>query len=299
MSYFWLLKFIYVQDTNATKETDDLRDQIDQLREKLSASQSLYNSENDRHNQVVEQLELCLTHIREQHRQDIEQILTKKRVELNELECELEKQRERTVRLLNEKDRELDTIKKQKENINNLDNKISLSSELKQNDEPPTTIISELFPHHLSSSTIGGPMTSLNTDNNNLLYFIQEQQLREQELISLRKQRHELELTIRDLHKKSSFEINQLQTTIEQLNDDLEHIKLSTQRNEILTKNEHNIDYIKNVFYHYLLSNDTQVKHTMANALMTILHFSTKEKAKIESQKSINSLTSGSWFNSK
>jgi hypothetical protein len=144
-------------------------------------------------------------------------------------------------------------------------------------------------------------MTSLNNDNNNnnILYFIQEQQLREQELISLRKQRHELELTIRDLHKKSSFEINQLQITIEQLNDELEHIKLSTQRNEILTKNEHNIDYIKNVFYHYLLSNDTQVKHTMANALMTILHFSTKEKAKIESQKSTNSLTSTSWFNSK
>ncbi|CAF3453705.1 unnamed protein product, partial [Rotaria sp. Silwood2] len=75
--------------------------------------------------------------------------------------------------------------------------------------------------------------------------------------------------------------------------------KLSTQRNDLLTKNEHNIDYIKNVFYHYLLANDTQVKHTMANALMTILHFSTKEKAKIESQKQTNSLTSGGWFNYK
>jgi hypothetical protein len=159
--------------------------------------------------------------------------------------------------------------------------------------------MSELFPHHLSSSTIGGPMTPFNSDNNNILYFIQEQQLREQELISLRKQRHELELTIRDLQKKSSFDINQLQTTIEQLKDDLEHMTLSTQRNEILTKNEHNIDYIKNVFYHYLLANDTQVKHTMANALMTILHFSTKEKAKIQNQKSTNSLTSGGWFNSK
>jgi hypothetical protein len=76
-------------------------------------------------------------------------------------------------------------------------------------------------------------------------------------------------------------------------------MKLSEQRNVTLTKNEHNIDYIKNVFYHYLLANDTQVKHTMANALMTILHFSTKEKAKIESQKPTNSLTSTSWFNSK
>jgi hypothetical protein len=225
----------------------------------------------------------------------MEQILTRKRVELNELECELEKQRDRTTRLLNEKDRELDTFKKQSPN---LENKISPSPDLKQSDVP-TTIIGEFFPHHLSSSsTIGGPMTLLNSDNN-LLYFIQEQQLREQELLSLRKQRHELELTIRDLHKKYSFEINQLQTIIEQFKDDLEHIKLSTQRNESLTKNEHNIDYIKNVFYHYLLANDTQVKHTMANALMTILHFSTKEKTKIENQKTNNSLTSSSWFNSK
>jgi hypothetical protein len=37
----------------------------------------------------------------------------------------------------------------------------------------------------------------------------------------------------------------------------------------------------------------------MANALMTILHFSSKEKAKIESQKTPNSLTSGGWFNTK
>lgn len=273
-----------------------MRTQIDHLREKLSNSQSLYNAENSRHAQVVEKLELCLTNIREQHRLEIEQILSKNRVQFNELECELEKQRERTVRLLNEKDRELEASK----NSSHLDKPISHSSsasDLKQAEELPT-IMSELFPHHLSSSTIGGPTPTLNSDSN-LLYFIQEQQLHEQELVSARKQRHELEFTIRDLHQKYSFEISQLQVTIEQLTDDLEHIKLSTRRNEVLTKSEHNIDYIKNVFYHYLLASDTQVKHTMANALMTILHFSTKEKAKIESQKPVNTLTSGSWFNSK
>ncbi|CAF4413005.1 unnamed protein product, partial [Rotaria sp. Silwood2] len=224
---------------------------------------------------------------------------------LNELECELEKQRERTQRFLSEKDREFEAMKKQLERSTTIiDNKISHSiSDIQQTDESSPTIINELFSqnhnHHHSSSTIGGPMSPINPDNNNLLYFIQEQQLREQELTSLRKQRHELESTIRDLHNKYSFEINQLQATIEKLNDDLEHMKLSTQRNDLLTKNEHNIDYIKNVFYHYLLANDTQVKHTMANALMTILHFSTKEKAKIESQKQTNSLTSGGWFNYK
>ncbi|CAF3690365.1 unnamed protein product [Rotaria sp. Silwood1] len=292
-----------IKDTNSSKEIDDLRNQIDQLREKLAQSQSLYNCENDRHTQVVEKLELCLSNIHKQHSQEMEQILTRKRVELNELECELEKQRERTQRLLNEKDRELETMKKQLERSTILNNnKISNSiSDIQQIDESPT-IINELFSHnhnHHSTSTIGGPMSPINSDNNNLLYFIQEQQLREQELTLLRKQRHELESTIRDLHNKYSFEINQLQITIEKLNDDLEHIKLSTQRNELLNKNEHNIDYIKNVFYHYLLANDTQVKHTMANALMTILHFSTKEKAKIESQKQTNSLTSGGWFNYK
>ncbi|CAF1008332.1 unnamed protein product [Rotaria sordida] len=291
------------KDINSSKEIDDLRNQIDQLREKLTQSQSLYNCENDRHIQVVEKLESCITNLHKQHRQEIEHILTRKRIELNELECELEKQRERIQRLLNEKDHELETMKKQQlEQSTILDNKIIHStSNIQQIDESPT-IMNELFSHNhysassSSSSTIGGPISS---DNNNLLYFIQEQQLREQELTSLRKQRHELELTIRDLHNKYSFEINQLQITIEKLNDDLEHIKLSTQRNELLTKNEHNIDYIKNVFYHYLLANDTQVKYTMANALMTILHFSTKEKAKVESQKHTTSLTSGGWFNYK
>ncbi|UJR21891.1 hypothetical protein I4U23_024963 [Adineta vaga] len=288
------------KDTDTSKENDDLRNQIDQLREKLVNSQSLYNAENERHGQVVEKLELCLTNIREQHRHEMDQLLVRKRTEINELECELEKQRERTVRLLSEKDRELETLRKQSDILPILNKDVSQSSisELKESTEP-TTIISDLFPRDFSSSTIGGPISPLSAENNNLLYFIQEQKLHEQESMSLRKQRHELEMTIRDLHKKYSFEINQLQATIEQLNDDLEHIQLSTQRNEVLTKNEHNIDYIKNVFYHYLLANDTQVKHTMANALMTILHFSAKEKAKIENQKTNNTLTAGGWFNSK
>ena len=272
---------------------DELRSQVENLRERLIQSQSLYNAENVRHSQVVEKLELCLTNIRDQHRLEIEQVLGRNRVQLNELESELEKQRERTVRLLTEKDRELETLKIPTKFSSPLE-----PSDLRPTDEP-TTMIKELFPtpHHLSSSTIGGPMT-LNSENN-LLYFIQEQQLREQETNLLRKQRHELESTIRDLQKKHAFEISQLQINIEQLTDDLEHIKLSTQRRDVLTKNEHNIDYIKNVFYHYLLANDAQVKHTMANALMTILHFSAKEKSKIESQKSSNSLTSGSWFHAK
>lgn len=293
LSLFFIDHF---QDTNSTKETEELRNQIEHLREKLSQSQSLYNTENIRHQQVVEKLESCLTNIRDQHRLEIEQILARTRVQLNELESELEKQRERTVRLLTEKDRELETLKNQSKTSSHFEPSISHSSsvsDFKPTEEPTT----EFFPHHFSSSTIGGP-SILNTETN-LLYFIQEQQLREQELIALRKQRHELEITIRDLHKKHSFEISQLQMNIEQLNDDLEHIKLSTQRHEVLSKNEHNIDYIKNVFYHYLLANDTQVKSTMANALMTILHFSPKEKAKVESQKPSNSLTSSSWFYTK
>ncbi|CAF4219157.1 unnamed protein product, partial [Rotaria sp. Silwood2] len=69
-------------DTNSTKEIDDLRNQIDQLREKLAQSQSLYNCENDRHTQVVEKLESCLTNIHKKHCQEIEKILRKNSVEL-------------------------------------------------------------------------------------------------------------------------------------------------------------------------------------------------------------------------
>jgi len=275
-----------MKDTTASKEIDDLRSQIDQLREKLSANQLLFNTESQRHAQVVEKLESCLTNIREQHRQEIEQVFSRKRTELNELECELEKQRERTLRLLNEKDREIETLKTQSQSIPTPVPAIDRQSS--------TTIVQEFFPH-MSTSTIGGPTTI----ENNLLYFIQEQQLREQKISLLNDECRELKSTIRDLQRKHSIEIHQLQTTIEQLNDDLEHMKLSTQRHENHTKNEHNIDYIKNVFYHYLLANDTQVKHTMANALMTILHFSSKGKAKIESLKTANSLTGSSWFHSK
>lgn len=269
-----------------------MRNQIDQLREKLVQSQSLYNSEHDRHTQVVEKLQSSLTSIRDQHRHEIDQLIAKKRVEINDLECELEKQRERTVRLLAEKDHELDTTRNQLGSHSSPVFEKSPALEAAISEES-STIMGDLFPH---SSTIGGPVTPLNPENNNLLYFIQEQQLREQEVMSMRKQRHELEMTIRDLQKKYSYEISQLQMNIEQLQDELERKQLSDRRNESLMKSEHNIDYIKNVFYHYLLATDIQVKHTMANALMTILHFSSKEKAKIDGQKTNLSLTTSSWF---
>ncbi|CAF4772646.1 unnamed protein product, partial [Rotaria socialis] len=134
-----------LKDTNSTKEIDDLRNQIDQLREKLAHSQALYNCENDRHVQVVEKLEACLSNIQKQHRQEMEHILSKKRVELNELESELDKQRERTIRLLSEKDRELEAVRKQIQPTAIIDNKTShSSSDIQSIDEAPT-IINELF----------------------------------------------------------------------------------------------------------------------------------------------------------
>lgn len=259
------------------------------MKEKLFQSQSLFNSENERHQQVVEKLQSCLNQIREQHRLEIEQILSKKRLEINELESEFEKQRERTTRLLNEKDRELETFRDQHTPPRQM-----IETNHRDPAPPPTTILNEFFPQ---TSSIGGPVPSSNSETtNNILYFVEEQQLKEQELVSLRKQRYDLEVTIRDLHRKYAYEIGEFQLTIERLQEELEEKKLTEKRYENLTKNEQNIDYIKNVFYHYLLATDHQVKQTMANALMTILHFSSKEKAKIESVRINHSLAPTSWF---
>lgn len=284
------LKAKTFKDSHTTKELDDVRLQNDQLREKLIQSQSLYNNEIDRHNQVVEKLQTCLTNIRDQHRHEIDQILSRKRVEINELESELEKQRERTVRLLDEKDRELETLGKQISQRKTTETNLTI--DIPPVDVETPTILNELFPH---ASTIGGPGTTTNGENN-ILYFIQEQQIKDQEINILKKQRFDLDLAMRDLQRQHAYEISQLQINVEHLQDELEQKKLTEQRHENLTKNEHNIDYIKNVFYHYLLATDQQVKNTMANALMTILHFSTKEKAKIESLKGNHSLTTNGWF---
>ncbi|CAF0807644.1 unnamed protein product [Didymodactylos carnosus] len=270
------------KETNTTKEMDDLRAQMEQLREKLYSTQTLYNNENQRHMHVVEKLETCLKTINEQHRQEVEQMMSKKRIEINELECELEKHRERTARILNEKEREIEAIKKlftgETTKLNENEEILTVSTE-------DSTSVNDLFSRSCSSPPL--PIT----DNVNLLYFVQEQQLRDQELSQLRKQRRELELSLRDIQQHHSYEINQLKQTIEQLNDDIEHLKLSNIRNNTTV---HDFDYIKNVFYHYLITNDISVKQTMVNALMTILHFSSKEKLKINDyQKKANTI---SWF---
>lgn len=93
--------------------------------------------------------------------------------------------RDRTVRLLNEKDRELETFRQlSSTSIRPAETNLSLDLPM----ESPT-ILTELFPH---ASTIGGPGTS--AENNSILYFVQEQQMREQEVSTLRKQRYDLRL---------------------------------------------------------------------------------------------------------
>lgn len=272
---------LFIQETTSNKEVEDLRGQIDVLRDKLTQSQVLFNAETDRHNEQVEKLQSSLSSVREQHRQELEQLFNRKRLEINELECELEKQRERTVRLLEEKDRELDAMRKQTE-----------TTKLTSSIDESSSELNEVFPQ----STIGGPNFSTKNENGKILFFVEEQQLREQEIVNLRRQRNEIENNLREIHRTHAFEISQYQITIEQLQDELERIKLTERRHQTAKESENNIDYIKNVFYHYLLANDNQVKQTMANALMTILQFSSKEKAKVENEKSNRTLSTTGWF---
>lgn len=230
------------------------REKVEELEKLTSANQ----------NKIIE--------LRNEFKQQLDKLESNRLKSLNDLEKELVKQRERTFKLLAEKEAELEKFKFNSNNSKD-DSAESSSSN--------TTTSDYYLPTNNS--------TAINADSNmmdhqsSLIYYSQENAYKENELNKLRQAKINLEYKLKQTIDENAVDADRYQNQINILKQEIERLKLNSSRTEL---NGSNLEYIKNVVFNYMTTKDNNIRLNLTNSLVQILHFTKSEKQKLQSQNS-------------
>ncbi|XP_062585850.1 GRIP and coiled-coil domain-containing protein 1-like [Saccostrea cucullata] len=256
------------KDTGNSKEIDTLKSQLNELRERTKSLHIQHEAELGKEKAKVETAHKTLMSLQEKHKAEILHLEAEYQHQKSELEVEIRKQRERTVSLLAEKDRDIEMLKASVPIYDFVQN-------------PPDSGASAEFPGGKSEEERAVSrllnMSSLNQGDSNLFYR-QELSRKEVEINTLRKQKHELESALRELQLNSHSKEESLTERIEMLTEEIRRSDRSKAREGA------NLEYLKNVTYKFLTSFDPKAKQQMLNAITTILQFSPQEKSVVHTQ---------------
>ncbi|KAK6183466.1 hypothetical protein SNE40_010943 [Patella caerulea] len=250
----------------ANKELDTLKSQVGELREKLRMAHLQLDDSEEKHKLKVESLSKTILTLEERNKHQIAEMEQDHQKAIAELELEVKKQRDRTVSMLAEKEKDL----------------LSLRSTCVQSQK-----LENEYSHHARESSISHePLQKQNSEEEavtrllfknsaheetTLLHFAEEQARKNVEIASLRKQKRQLETSLRELQLAVSGKE-------EKLHDEIESLKeVIHKRERDITREGANLEYLKNVIFKYMISRDSLGKEKMLKAITTILQFSPKE----------------------
>lgn len=259
------------KDSGTSKEVETLKTQVNELRERIKTLHMQHEAQIEKEKQKVETAHKTLVSVQEKHKADILHLEAEYQHQKSELEVEIRKQRERTVSLLAEKDRDIEMLKAS----------VPIYDERFFVQNPPDSGASAELPGGKSEEERAVSrllnMSSLSQGDSNLFYR-QEVSRKEVEINALRKQKHELESALRELQLNSH-------SKEESLAEQMEMLKEEIQRSDRCKAREGaNLEYLKNVTYKFLTSFDPKAKQQMLNAITTILQFSPQEKSVVHTQ---------------
>jgi len=214
----------------------------------------------------IRDLEESVDKLKIEHRKEIDRLENNYSKNINDFEAQISKQRERTIKLINEKDAEVERFKYQ--NISNAESAVvasgaaSSSSNYVNNEDAINN--QEII------------MMRSNLNETTLLHYSQELAFKDAELLKLRKLKNDLEYRIKNVISDNETELDNYRKQINLLKLEIERLKLNSTRLEASA----NMEYIKNVFYRFLTTKDVNVKLNMIQAIAQILQFTKHEKSK-------------------
>ncbi|KAK6637030.1 hypothetical protein RUM43_010704 [Polyplax serrata] len=234
------------------KENEVLQNQIRNLQEKIKVL-------NDRNKNIEKEYQLQVDQLKKTMKN--EKAKFKEELEISELDCigriwileeQLQKQRERSLAMLEEKEQE----------IQSLQNTFHMLL-------PGTA--------QKTDSDLGesGNLTGQALDVPHIVYYTNEIARRDVEISNLRKKNYKVEIELREL-KKEIVSITEVHK------EEKKSLKAEISRLErCQTREGANLEYLKNVVYSFLLSNDPKSKRHMCNAISAVLKFSDSELQKV------------------
>lgn len=200
------------------------------------------------------------------------QLETEYRSKAMQLENELQKQRERSLQLLDEKENEIKTLKTSFEIFIPGNAQLMNSVQQQQDGEgdsdgevnfkSPAAQLSNV----LNSKASGGTGESFH-----ILHYAHELARKKVEIANLRKARHTAETSLRQaLHEKVTIQ-EELHDKISNLEDEVDRL------NRYQSREGANLEYLKNVVLSYLVSKDPDSRKHMLNAIGAVLKFTPTE----------------------
>lgn len=175
------------------------------------------------------------------------------------LEEQLTKQRERALALMNEKEQEILSLKASFQALIPTP-RIRFQSQTSENEETEKIEITS------------GDFS----DGRHMIFYAQETARYQVDLANLRKAKHILERTLRDMQHSAAEEREALNQKIAKLTEQVDRLERCKSREG------ENLEYLKNVILNFILSNDSRSKSHMLNAIVTILKFSDEERRRVE-----------------
>ncbi|XP_070556459.1 GRIP and coiled-coil domain-containing protein 1-like isoform X2 [Ptychodera flava] len=280
-----VLKSKNAKDNTSSKEMESLKNQVTDLRERVSTLRQQLDDQDKQHQEKIADMLAEKRSLQDQHKEDLVIAEAEYKHKVGELEEQVHKQRDRTLALIEEKDREIELVKQKIQQtygayggdfqFGSRHSSVDMQSESgegsKQFENEAT--ISELLSHsqtHLSGMP-GGDTA--------ILHYVDLQARKDVEIASLRKQKHQLETALRQLQDKCVMTDEKYNEEIEKLQEEVRRLERSQSRESA------NLEYLKNVIYNYMMSDDYPGKQRMLNAIMTILHFSPRERDKVNVKK--------------
>ncbi|XP_052778184.1 GRIP and coiled-coil domain-containing protein 1-like [Mya arenaria] len=258
---------------NMPTQEDVLKEHVNELRDRLRTLHVQQDEELEHCRQREDGVRKTMLALQDKHKHEVLHMQAEHHSALQELEEEMKKQRERTVSMLAEKDRELEVLRATSTHSLQHDYVVRTRSNLESGGASCERQSSEdeAVTRLLATPPAGqGDMT--------LLYFAQEQARKDVEVATLRKQKRELEMALRDLQVSSSSKQEALYEEIDSLKEEIRKLGRSISREGA------NLEYLKNVTYKFLICHDPVGKQQMLNAITTILQFSPQEKSTVQAQ---------------
>lgn len=264
-----VLKNKNAKDGCQTKELEEVRDQLSELKEKYINLRIQSDEAEARHRRELEEGQQQAAAQQQTQRQEVERLETLHRDDLMRLEAELHKQRERTMALLDEKDQELDKLR---------------TAALTSNIDSSKTADNELGSPGGDDDIIGQALRRAMPNEPTLLLYAEQLARKEVELVGLRRQKHRLE---DDLHQLQARLIGNAER------HDEEAAQLRGQLDKLIrdqSREGANLEYLKNIIFKFLTLQDASGRQQTLTAILTILHFSPQEK------QSVMRLQSPTWW---
>lgn len=232
------------------KEIIGLQNQIKNLQERIRILSDKNRDIENEYQLQIDQLKKTIKNEKARFKETLAASESDYRGRLWLLEQQLQKQRERSLALLEEKEQELHSLQNTFQ--------MFLPGYRKTPDD--------------ESNPLSGNQIR---DGPHMLHYANELARRDVEIANLRKSKHKTEIALRELQKAAVSDAEKHRDERQALREEIARLK------RCQTREGANLEYLKNVVLSFLLSNDPNSKRHMCNAIAAVLKFSEAELEKV------------------